>query len=187
VASPIEAVKVETPVRAVVSTIVEDKANINPPILLRQRPGSISITSSQEIPVTKPDNQVGEIASTVIQNQSFTLEDLEKSWYQFGETIPEQGRMMSLILSTKPVLLSSHEFEVTVSNFLQERELKKMQVNILEFVHEKLQNSLIKMTLKIAEETESTKSNSPEERYRKMAEQNSALTTLRNGLQMEID
>lgn len=95
--------------------------------------------------------------------------------------------MMSLMHNTKPKLLSATEFEVTVSNIMQERELKKMQLNILEFIHTKLQNSKIQMTLCITEETETTKTSSPEERYRKMAEQNPALTTLRNGLQMEID
>lgn len=68
-----------------------------------------------------------------------------------------------------------------------ERELKKLQPAILAFLHEKLQNSKVQMSLKIPEESESEKASSPEERYRKMVEQNPALTTLRNGLQMEID
>ena len=51
----------------------------------------------------------------------------------------------------------------------------------------KLQNSQIRMTLKIAEETEVQRANTPEERYRIMAEQNPALDKLRNGLGLEID
>jgi len=41
--------------------------------------------------------------------------------------------------------------------------------------------------LKIAEETEVQRANTPEERYRIMAEQNPALDKLRNGLGLEID
>ena len=43
------------------------------------------------------------------------------------------------------------------------------------------------MTIKIAEESAVQRANTPEERYRLMAEQNPALDILKNGLQLEID
>ncbi len=169
------------------SAVSPEMAVVNTPATLRQRPGSISITATQETSASKTVSQELRTSTTSNTNQPFNLSDLEKAWQQFGETIPEQGRMLSLILNSKPILLSATEFEVTVSNIMQERELKKLQINILEFIRTKLQNSGIQMSLKIMEESETTKASSPEERYRKMAEQNPALTTLRNGLQMEID
>jgi DNA polymerase III subunit gamma/tau len=169
------------------SSVSFDKPIVNNTSALRQRPGSISITAIQENSAQKAVSTEISVNTTSSPNQAFSLSNLEKAWQQFGETIPEQGRMLSLILNSKPILLSSTEFEVTVSNIMQERELKKLQSNILEFIRSKLQNSEIQMSLKIMEETETTKASSPEERYRQMAEQNPAITTLRNGLQMEID
>ncbi len=186
-ASQGEKLTVETPTQPVTNTTVEEKIKVNTPAPLRQRPGGISITAIQETSISTSEDRVSDVSATLIQNQPFSLAELEKTWYQYGETIADQGRMMALILNTKPTLLSTTEFEVTVSNLLLERELKKMQGSILAFMHSKLKNSQIQMTLKIAEETEATRATSPEERYRKMAEQNAALTTLRNGLQMEID
>jgi len=95
--------------------------------------------------------------------------------------------MTSFILSNKPHLTSETDFVVTVSNILQEKELKNLQPEILSFIHTQLNNSLVTMKIKIAEETEKQRGNTPEERFRMMTEQNPALNTLRTGLNLEID
>lgn len=192
IAVDVETTTTEIPISNITNKVTESTLNpnkeaVNTPAPLRQRPGSISITATKEISVSTTVNQEVKTNISSNTNQAFSLSDLEKAWQQFGETIPEQGRMLSLILNSKPILLSATEFEVTVSNIMQERELKKLQSNILEFIRTKLHNSEVQISLKMMEETETTKATSPEERYRKMAEQNPALTTLRNGLQMEID
>jgi DNA polymerase III subunit gamma/tau len=152
-----------------------------------QKPGSISISApivtSSPTPVyeTKNDEQ------QPIENKPFTADELEVAWLQFTETIPEQGRMKSFILSTKPHLTSQTVFEVTVSNTLQEKELKRLKPELTEFVQKHLQNTLVRMEIKIAVETESQKANTPEDRYRILSERNPALDVLRNGLQLEID
>jgi len=112
---------------------------------------------------------------------------LLQAWQRFAETIPEQGRMASLFLSTYPKLTSKTSFEVTVSNILQEKELKRLQQDIQSFIHIQLENSQVRMTIKVMEETAVQRANSPEDRYRIMAEQNPALDILKNGLQLEID
>jgi DNA polymerase-3 subunit gamma/tau len=152
-----------------------------------KRPGSISITATNVVatPQAFYSEQKSEVKA--IQNKSFTYEELDKVWQQFAETIPEQGRITSFILNTRPKLTSDTTFELTVSNNLQEKELIRLQPDIVEFMQLKLQNSLVRMTLKIAEETEVQRANTPEERYRIMAEQNPALDKLKNGLGLEID
>jgi DNA polymerase-3 subunit gamma/tau len=152
-----------------------------------QRPGSISISA----PVTIPEQAAAgnDIVSEpiVVMNREFSAEELADAWQQFAQTIPEQGRMTSLFLSTFPKLTSATTFEVTVSNILQEKELKRLQQDIQTFIQSKLENSLIRMSVKVMEETAVQRANSPEDRYRIMAEQNPALDILKNGLQLEID
>jgi len=92
-----------------------------------------------------------------------------------------------MFLSTYPKLTSKTSFEVTVSNILQEKELKRLQQDIQSFIHIQLENSQVRMTIKVMEETAVQRANSPEDRYRIMAEQNPALDILKNGLQLEID
>jgi DNA polymerase III, subunit gamma and tau len=152
-----------------------------------QRPESISISTPVIIPeqIAASNDIVSEPAASL--NREFSADELTDSWQQFAQTIPEQGRMTSLFLSTFPKLTSATTFEVTVSNILQEKELKRLQQDIQTFIQIKLENSLIRMSIKVMEETAVQRANSPEERYRIMAEQNPALDILKNGLQLEID
>ena len=152
-----------------------------------QKPNSISISApiiaSSPTPVyeSKMEEEI------MVEDKSFTAEELEVAWLQFSETISDQGRMKSFILTTKPHLISESEFQVTVSNTLQEKELKKLEPDLLSFVRTHLQNTKVKIKIHIAEETEMQRANSPEDRYKILAQQNPALDILKSGLQLEID
>ena len=152
-----------------------------------QRPGSISISAPSVVSSPQNDYKETKVEQLVIQNKLFTNEELISAWQQFAETIPEQRRMVSFFQSTYPIITSENTFEVTVSNILQEKELKRLQMDILSYIHELLQNNLLKMSIKVMEETAVQRANSPEDRYKLMAEQNPALDILKNGLQLEID
>lgn len=153
-----------------------------------QRPGSISI--SAPVVVSTPDTDYNteiKAEKTIAQNKPFSSFELESAWRKYAEIIPEQVRMTSFIFNTSPVLLTDTEFEVTVSNVLQEKELKRLQPDILSFLQSSLQNSGIRMSIRLMEETAVQRAHSPEDRYRLLAEQNPALDILKNGLQLEID
>jgi DNA polymerase-3 subunit gamma/tau len=152
-----------------------------------QRPGSISITAPQIVSAPQEEYSTAKAQEIVLPENPFTNEDVEIAWRQFADTIPDQGRIASFILNNKPYQTAEKTFEVTVSNILQEKELKRILPDILTFIHTNLSNATIRMTIKIMEETEKQRGNSPEERFKIMAEQNSALNTLRTGLNLEID
>jgi len=152
-----------------------------------QRPGSISISAPQIVSAPQEEYSTAKAQEIVLPENPFTNEDVEIAWRQFADTIPEQGRIASFILNNKPYQTAEKTFEVTVSNILQEKELKRILPDILTFIHTNLSNATIRMTIKIMEETEKQRGNSPEERFKIMAEQNSALNTLRTGLNLEID
>jgi DNA polymerase-3 subunit gamma/tau len=170
-----------TPVKPA-ETLADSKPNF-------QRPGRISITSPTvaATPQVSHSKTEKEAEQPTLQNKSFTTEELEKAWHQFADTIPEQARMVSFFQTTIPTLTSPTTIEITVSNILQEKELKRLQPDIQEFIHGKLQNNSVRMTIKVAEETDVQRANTPEDRYKLMAEQNPALDILKNGLQLEID
>jgi len=151
------------------------------------RPASISISSPHTITAT-PQTVSGEPKVELqVQNGLFSDEELEEAWLQFAETIPGHGRMVSYLQSSIPKRITATSFEVIVSNIFQEKELKRLQQDILEFMRLQLKNSSLSMSIKLAEENENQRSNTPEDRYRMMAEQNPALAVLRSGLNLEID
>lgn len=152
-----------------------------------QRPGSISISAPINISSAKATQSAAPEAPKVVLNEAFTHDDLICAWQQFAGTIPEQGRMVSFFRSTIPQMTSATTFEVTVSNILQEKELKRLQSDIMSFIHAQLKNTSVKMAVKVMEASAMQRATTPEERYRLLAEQNPALDILKNGLQLEID
>ena len=179
---------------ATVNTVTQQPQVIEKPkptttehIPVPQRPGSISISAPQIVSAPQEEYSTAKAQEIVLPENPFTNEDVEIAWRQFADTIPDQGRIASFILNNKPYQTAEKTFEVTVSNILQEKELKRILPDILNFIHTNLSNATIRMTIKIMEETEKQRGNSPEERFKIMAEQNSALNTLRTGLNLEID
>lgn len=182
-------VKAPAPVKPAVHVIEKPKHTVAETKPTFQKPESISISKPTIVSSPQAVYEEKKTEEKVILNKAFTIDELEVAWLQFTETIPElgQGRMKSFILSTRPYLISETEFEVIVSNSLQEKELKQLQPDLLAFIQSHLQNSMVGMKIKMAEETEVQRANSPEDRYRILAEQNPALDILKNGLQLEID
>ncbi|MEI6556444.1 MAG: DNA polymerase III subunit gamma/tau [Paludibacter sp.] len=152
-----------------------------------QRPGSISISAPIVTSSPTPEYKTVKPEPEAITDMLFTADELEIAWLQFSESISDQARMKSFILNTIPELISETDFEIKVSNHLQEKELKKLEHELLSFMRSHLKNSKLEMKISMAEETESQRANTPEERYRILAEQNPALNILKNGLQLEID
>jgi len=151
------------------------------------RPGSISISApivaSEPITVLTPNAK----EQPTISDKAFTNIELESAWRRFADTIPEQGRIISLIQNNRPVLTSETYFEITVSNSLQQKELSRLQPDILSFLHVELQNIGIKMGIKIMEETETQRASTPEDRLKMLTDQNPALKILKERLNLEID
>jgi DNA polymerase-3 subunit gamma/tau len=167
------------------SVVNKEKAPESKPAF--QRPGSISITGSGVVNTPVEQYVTPKTEVQIAQNKPYTIDELELSWRKFANTIPEQGRITSFILNNRPIPISVNEFQISVSNILQEKELKKLQPEIITFLRTQLQNSSVSMSIKIMEETERNRGTSPEDRFRIMTEQNPALVTLRNGLNLEID
>ncbi len=150
------------------------------------RPASISIKTSA---VTAQPEAVyaKKEPEKITLNEQFTDDDLQIAWISFTETIPEHIRIVSFMQSNFPQRINDSVFEISVSNIMQENELKRIQPDIVRYLAEKLRNSSVKLTIKVTEESETQRALSPEEKYKIMANQNPALEVLRKNLQLEID
>jgi len=170
-----------------IHSIPKPKPEVHEVKTTAQRPGSISISTPTVTASPTPIYETTKTEPEAVADLEFTADELEIAWLQFSETIADQVRMKSFILNTKPELISENRFEVKVSNNLQEKELKRLENDLITFMRSHLKNSQLEMKISMAEETESQRANTPEERYRILAEQNPALNILKNGLQLEID
>jgi DNA polymerase-3 subunit gamma/tau len=151
-----------------------------------ERPTSISIknnvVSSPSSSYEKSQNE-----QPIIQNEKYSQEDLQNAWVQLAKTMTDEVRMTAFMQSNRPELISNTEFRILVTNELQEKELKRLEPTILNYLQTTLKNSNIKMSIQFHEDTSALKGKTPEEKYKIMAEENPTLAKLRNDLQLEID
>ena len=173
--------------KQVIHTIPKPKPEVHEVKPSSQRPGSISISAPTVTASPTPVYEITKTEPELIEDLEFTADELEIAWLQFSETIADQVRMKSFILNTKPELISESGFEIKVSNNLQEKELKRLEHDLITFMRSHLKNSKLEMKISMAEESESQRANTPEDRYKILSQQNPALDILKNGLQLEID
>ena len=151
-----------------------------------ERPTIISIknnvVSSPSSSYEKSQNE-----QPIIQNEKYSQEDLQNAWVQLAKTMTDEVRMTAFMQSNRPELISNTEFRILVTNELQEKELKRLEPTILNYLQTTLKNSNIKMSIQFHEDTSALKGKTPEEKYKIMAEENPTLAKLRNDLQLEID
>jgi len=161
--------------------------NTTDSIVTHQRPVSISITQKQ-----KP------VAETLLLNEpnpettyntmeDFGDDDFFNAWKDFGKTIPDQVRVVSFLQNYRPAKLNDGEYEIEVSNVIQENEMRKMMPDILLHLRRQLRNANININIRLNEDNDSLRTTSPEERYKQLIEKNPVLEKLRKNLQMEID
>ncbi|MDR1585464.1 MAG: DNA polymerase III subunit gamma/tau [Prevotellaceae bacterium] len=162
--------------------VKENKA----PAHASQAPGRISINVRE---VDKPETvyQQGQKVETALKNSPFTEKELTEAWRKFTKTIPDEVWVVNFINANTPKLTAGTNFEITVTNMLQEKELMKQQSDILSFMQNELNNSLVKMSIKVEENDGNYRSSSPEDIYKSMAAKNPALVKLRSELNLEID
>ena len=159
------------------------------PVSNGKRPASISITKPQASTASggPVSNSTSVQASQPAMNEDFNNIALENAWRNFASTINDDVKRVNFQTINLPVRISKNEIEVSVNNFMQENELKKIQTDIVQFIGIELRNTSIKLLIKVVEESDMQKKLSPEERYKQMAEENPLLEKLRKNLQMEID
>ena len=153
---------------------------------LTARPQGISIkrpanTESHDSSVKSP-----EIGYLDMKND-FTFDEFLSNWKNFTQLIPEEFRVINFIQSNEPVLNSDYSFEVNVSNVMLQNDLKSVERQLLEYLRNELRNSAIVMKINRVESTEKIRNLTPEEIYRQMVQENSALEILKKNLNLEID
>lgn len=154
---------------------------------VRTLPNEERISIKNQVEQPQESYATGNTAVVEDLNKPFTAEQLLTAWKAFSKTIPEEVRMVNFIQNSTPVMIEENVFEIATDNILQEKELIRLQPDILSFLHQELKNTTVKMIVKEPVESEVQRSLSPEDRYRLMVEKNPTLAKLRGKLNLEID
>ena len=158
------------------------------PQLKHSRPVSISISPllNKQAANTSLDKKQN-TADIPEQNEAYTAAAFGKAWKSYTKEIPEIVSVVSYINNNQPTKVDEHTYELSFTNIFQEADFKKELGNICHYIRKELKNTAVNFITKVVEVAEKDRRNDPEEIYRKMTEQNPALSILKKNLNLEID
>lgn len=183
-----------TSVKPEITTSGISKPNLETQASVAGGNGQVFTARPQGISIKKTANT--NIPSTTVKSPEITYQDLNKNftydeflskWKSFTSLIPEELRIINFIQSNEPTLNADYSFEVNVSNVMLQNDLKSVERKLLGFLRKELQNSAINMKINMMEAPEKMRNLTPEEIYRQMVQENSALEILKKNLNLEID
>ena len=150
---------------------------------------SFSIRRSQE-QENKVSNTVQEQKSSVTLTEDKAVDEtsLIVAWREFAKNLPQEDTTMSHQMDNMEPMLQDggKTFLVIVENPSVQRELTKMQPRIETYLHEKLQNNSLKMTIRLREVAEKRRAYSRLEIFNEMLEKSDALRKLKEEFELEL-
>jgi DNA polymerase-3 subunit gamma/tau len=146
---------------------------------------SIKPKSKDTVATEKNDN---ESVSEEKANMPFTEDKLEKVWVYYTESIAGQYPNLYSILSTrKPKLLESGNIALQLDNKAQEITMKERMGDLLDFLRTELSNPKILIETKLAENAQSSRPYTAEEKFKAMTEKNPEIKTFKETLDLDLE
>lgn len=122
--------------------------------------------------------------------EPFTFDEFIKLWTDHGAKLKKEGKSASLygiFTTATPRVLSPEDFEVTVSNKVQEKDFRDERPNLLNFLRTSLKNYSIEVNAKVEESTAVRKPYTSLEKFQHMAAKNPKLIELKNKFNLDFD
>lgn len=133
--------------------------------------------------ITEPEYLTGN------QTNVFTEADLFDKWKTYLNLVREKNKMSlaALMENNAPILMPNFEIQVILDNTLQEQELIREKIDLLNYLRFELQNFDITITSLITTSTVSKKPYTSKDKYTFFAEKNPTLNELRSVFNLNID
>ncbi len=156
--------------------------------------GSMDVSIRKKT-TAQPAANTATAAANTIQQPSAAFEDyafdengLDLCWRKFATLLPKEeaanaGRMMNM----HPRLLDDKTtFEVLVDNSLVQREMQRLEPQIVAYLCQQLHNRKVKMAIRVSENNENIRAYSHVERFQMMSKKNPALIKLKETFGLEL-
>lgn len=120
-------------------------------------------------------------------SEAFTHEDLMKAWTSFNELITKTNPSLHNTFSRRmPEIVDEKTIVVKLDNLTQKDDTVFIEGSLIRHLREKLNNYSIELKLEVDTVETNTKPYTDEEKFRKMAESNPSILTLKNKLDLDI-
>ena len=148
---------------------------------------SLGLGIKKEAPSAAPQATGAQPRTEEDQNRPFTVDQLRDAWVGLAATHKEEPRLKELIENYTPKLVDSVTAEIQMPNPWQMTEMRKALPGLMSQLRQTLHNNHLQLQLVQAEFSQEQMAFTAEEKYKLMAEQNPALTQLKERLDLQID
>lgn len=152
---------------------------------------SIGLGPNKEEPVNKTEGSNPQtISNTPPQEESnrpFTVDQFRDAWIGLAATHKEEPRLKQLMEDYIPRMVDDLTAEIQMPNPWQMTEMRKALPEIVRHMRHTLHNDQLQVQLVQAQYSEEQMAFTAEERFKRMVEQNPALTLLKEKLNLQID
>ena len=148
---------------------------------------SLGLGIKKEAPSAAPQTTGAQPQTEEDQNRPFTVDQLRDAWVGLAATHKEEPRLKELIENYTPKLVDSVTAEIQMPNPWQMAEMRKALPGLMSQLRQTLHNNHLQLQLVQAEFSQEQMAFTAEEKYKLMAEQNPALTQLKERLDLQID
>lgn len=148
---------------------------------------SLGLGIKKEAPSAAPQTTGAQPKTEEDQNRPFTVDQLRDAWVGLAATHKEEPRLKELIENYTPKLVDSVTAEIQMPNPWQMTEMRKALPGLMSQLRQTLHNNHLQLQLVQAEFSQEQMAFTAEEKYKLMAEQNPALTQLKERLDLQID
>jgi DNA polymerase-3 subunit gamma/tau len=190
--APAAAASEKTPIPAAVST-PEPATEAATPAPAAKRPplktGSPSIQAFIKPAQKAGANDAGSDPSKELPRVAFTAEQLERCWMQYAAIQKENSKPnYAVTLSAKKLVLKdTTQIEFTVDNKTQEEFINNDKQDLLGYLRKELSNYDIQLTVTVITNDNDRKVYTPQDKFKRMAEKNPAITKLRQQFDLDVD
>ena len=121
------------------------------------------------------------------RNNPFTADQLFDAWAGLVQHFPGEERLIAMLNTLVPELLTPELCRITVANPWQKQEFAKFGKRVMDLVRDALKNDLLKLQVEVGEYKKTTRAYTAAEKYKVLVDMNPHLAELRTRMNLQLE
>ena len=121
------------------------------------------------------------------RNNPFTADQLFDAWAGLVQHFPGEERLIAMLNTLVPELVTPELCRITVANPWQKQEFAKFGKQVMDLVRDALKNDLLKLQVEVGEYKKTTRAYTAAEKYKVLVDMNPHLAELRTRMNLQLE
>ena len=121
------------------------------------------------------------------RNNPFTADQLFDAWAGLVQHFPGEERLIAMLNTLVPELVTPELCRITVANPWQKQEFAKFGKRVMDLVRDALKNDLLKLQVEVGEYKKTTRAYTAAEKYKVLVDMNPHVAELRTRMNLQLE